>query len=458
MTRAALHDVSLAALVCAAPALAHRLSPAFFGLTETAPNSFDVQWKVSISGGLAAVLEPQVPDGCSLTESVRTYVVEDMRLQHGAVSCPEGLAGKAFTVNGLAQTQTDVLLRVDYLDGTASNQRLTPDAPTSTIPERPSTFEVVRTYLVLGVEHILLGIDHLLFVLALLLIVNGIGRLVATVTAFTVAHSITLGAATLGLVHVPSAPVEAIIALSILFLASELARRARRRRCGRRGNLTRRFPWLVAFAFGLLHGFGFAGALSEVGVPQHAVPLALAVLQRRRRARPARCSSQPCSASRGSCGSSARARAGDLAARRRLRHRLRRCVLGRRAHDRRFRMIRCDGECEPARNTEFQVEAQATAVLGEAIRDADGVELQEQDLEAVLARGRDAELPLVLEQLGSCRSSTVEPCGLAVVPILEYVRPPVHRAVADAPARGADVELEPCAEAQQRAAVRRRSD
>jgi hydrogenase/urease accessory protein HupE len=264
----------LAALLCAAPAFAHRLSPAFFGLTETAPNTFDVQWKVSISGGLAAVLEPQVPAGCALTEVVRTYVIDDVRLQHGALACGDGLAGKTFTVNGLAQTQTDVLLRVDYLDGTASNQRLTPDAPTVEIPERPGAFEVVRTYLVLGVEHILLGIDHLLFVLALLLIVNGIGRLVATVTAFTVAHSITLGAATLGLVHVPSAPVEAIIALSILFLASELARQNAAGASGT-DDLTRRFPWLVAFAFGLLHGFGFAGALSEVGMPEHAVPLAL---------------------------------------------------------------------------------------------------------------------------------------------------------------------------------------
>ena len=129
----------------------------------------------------------------------------------------------------------------------------------------------------LGIEHILLGIDHLLFVLALLLLVNGVGRLVATVTAFTVAHSITLGAATLGFVHVPSAPVEAIIALSILFLASELARR-RAAAGGVRdeaANLTARFPWIVAFSFGLLHGFGFAGALSEVGVPEQAVPLAL---------------------------------------------------------------------------------------------------------------------------------------------------------------------------------------
>jgi hypothetical protein len=275
MTRLAVCAALLAATLFAAPAVAHRLSPAYFGLTETAPNAFDVQWKVSISGGLAAVLEPRVPDGCSLTEGVRTYVVDDVRLQHGAVSCPNGLAGKAFTVDGLAQTQTDVLLRIAYLDGTASNQRLTPDAPTVTIPLRPSALEVVRTYLVLGVEHILLGIDHLLFVLALLLIVKGIGRLVATVTAFTVAHSITLGAATLGIVHVPSAPVEAVIALSILFLASELARQRPGESSSENANLTRRFPWVVAFAFGLLHGFGFAGALSEVGMPQQAVPLAL---------------------------------------------------------------------------------------------------------------------------------------------------------------------------------------
>jgi hydrogenase/urease accessory protein HupE len=264
----------LVALAAAAPALAHRLSPAYFGLTETAPDTFDVQWKVSISGGLAAVLEPQVPVGCSLTEPVRTYVVDDVRFQHAALQCAGGLAGKTFTVSGLSSTQTDVLLRVDYLDGSASNQRLTPDAPTVTIPERPSALEVVRTYTLLGIEHILLGIDHLLFVLALLLLVNGVGRLVATVTAFTVAHSITLGAATLGFVHVPSAPVEATIALSILFIAAELARQ-QVGMAPAAANLTTRFPWLVAFAFGLLHGYGFAGALSEVGMPAQAVPLAL---------------------------------------------------------------------------------------------------------------------------------------------------------------------------------------
>jgi hypothetical protein len=273
---AAWHVPVLAALLWASPTLGHRLSPAFFGLTETAPNVFAVQWKVSISGGLAAVLEPKVPDGCSIANGVRTYTLDDVRLQHATLECPSGLAGKDFTVNGLSQTQTDVLLRVDYLDGSSSNQRLTPEAPLARIPERPSVLEVVQTYTVLGVEHILLGIDHLLFVLALLLLVRGFGRLVATVTAFTVAHSVTLGAATLGFVQVPSAPVEAVIALSILFLASELARR-RAVASGIVGaeNLTARFPWIVAFAFGLLHGFGFAGALSEVGVPQQAVPLAL---------------------------------------------------------------------------------------------------------------------------------------------------------------------------------------
>lgn len=265
----------LAAVLCALPAFAHRLSPAFFGLTETAPNVFDVQWKVSISGGLAAVLEPRIPDGCLLLGTVRTYTLDDVRLQHGTLDCPAGVGGKDFTVNGLGQTQTDVLLRIDYLNGSSSNHRLTPDAPAVTIPAQPSAFEIVRTYLVLGVEHILLGIDHLLFVLALLLLVHGFGRLVATVTAFTAAHSITLGAATLGFVHVPSAPVEAIIALSILFLASELARREAVAGPNSAVNLTTRFPWVVAFAFGLLHGFGFAGALSEVGVPQQAVPLAL---------------------------------------------------------------------------------------------------------------------------------------------------------------------------------------
>jgi hypothetical protein len=280
----------LALVLLAFPALAHRLSPAFFGLTETAPDLYAVQWKVSISGGLASALEPKVPAGCTLVGDVRTYVVnEDVRFQHGTLSCPGGIGGRELTIDGLELTQTDVLLRVDYLDGTASNQRLTPAAPSARIPVRPSALDVMRAYTLLGVEHILGGVDHLLFVLALLLLVRGVGRLVATVTAFTLAHSVTLAAATLGFVHVPGAPVEATIALSILFLASELARRplagngsgappavaAVGSSGDPRADLTARFPWLVAFSFGLLHGFGFASALSEVGMPTKAVPLAL---------------------------------------------------------------------------------------------------------------------------------------------------------------------------------------
>jgi hypothetical protein len=273
--RAASLVAALAAALLAAPALAHRLSPAFFGLTETSPDVYAVQWKVSISGGLASALEPKVPQGCSLSGDVRTYVVnEDVRFQHGTMSCPGGIGGRELKIEGLELTQTDVLLRVDYLDGSSSNQRLTPSEPSVVIPARPSALEVIRTYTVLGIGHILGGVDHLLFVLALLLLVRGIGRLVATVTAFTLAHSVTLAAATLGFVHVPSAPVEATIALSILFLASELARQPLAG-TDARADLTARFPWLVAFSFGLLHGFGFAGALSEVGVPQKAVPLAL---------------------------------------------------------------------------------------------------------------------------------------------------------------------------------------
>ena len=130
--------------------------------------------------------------------------------------------------------------------------------------------QIVKTYTWLGIEHILLGIDHLLFVLALLLIVNGKRRLLWTITAFTIAHSLTLAGATLGIVQIPQKPVEAVIALSILFLAMEIVHGQR----GRPGAAAR-WPWLVAFVFGLLHGFGFAGALAEVGLPQQAIPLAL---------------------------------------------------------------------------------------------------------------------------------------------------------------------------------------
>ena len=165
---------------------------------------------------------------------------------------------------------TDVLVRVENLDDTTQVTRVTPSSPSFVVAATPSALEVTRTYLVLGVEHILFGIDHLLFVLALLILVKGWRKLVGTITAFTIAHSITLAAATLGFVHVPGKPVEATIALSIVFVACEIVHR-----CQGRSGLTETWPWVIAFSFGLLHGLGFASALREVGLPQNAIPLAL---------------------------------------------------------------------------------------------------------------------------------------------------------------------------------------
>jgi hydrogenase/urease accessory protein HupE len=173
-------------------------------------------------------------------------------------------------VSGLSATVVDVLARVQRSDGTTQVVRLIPSAPAFVVEDAPRWSAIAATYLGLGVEHILLGIDHLLFVLAMLLLVSSWRRLVATITAFTVAHSITLALATLGFVHVPPKPIEAAIALSIVFVAVEIVH-------GRMGRLgpTERWPWMVAFVFGLLHGLGFASALRAVGLPESAIPTAL---------------------------------------------------------------------------------------------------------------------------------------------------------------------------------------
>jgi hydrogenase/urease accessory protein HupE len=182
----------------------------------------------------------------------------------------EPLTGKTIVIDGLSALQTDVLLAIEFNDGVRHSAILRPGSPEFTVPLKASRWEVAVSYWRMGVVHILEGIDHLLFVLALLLIVSGFMPLLKAVTAFTVAHSITLALATLGMVHVPPKPTEAIIALSIVFLATEFIHK----RDGRVG-LTERYPWMIAFIFGLFHGLGFAGALSEIGVPQHEVPLAL---------------------------------------------------------------------------------------------------------------------------------------------------------------------------------------
>jgi hydrogenase/urease accessory protein HupE len=180
------------------------------------------------------------------------------------------LIGQALSIEGLSATSTDVLVRIESLEGAIQTERLSPTKTSFIIQAVPGSGEVAATYLRLGVEHILFGFDHLLFVLALVVLVREWRRVAVTVTAFTIAHSITLAAATLGFVNVPGPPVEATIALSIMLVSVEILN-------ARRGkpSVTARLPWLVAFSFGLLHGFGFAGALAEVGLPQHAIPVAL---------------------------------------------------------------------------------------------------------------------------------------------------------------------------------------
>ncbi len=263
--------VVLFAWLAAAGANADVFRPAYLELRETGHGEYDVLWKVPALGEdlrLSAYVE--FPDGTEvLTEPQASHAggawVERWRIRRGG-----GLAGQTVTIVGNAVGVTDIIARVERLDGSSQVERLQSAKPQFVVEAPTGTAELAWSYLVLGVEHILGGIDHLLFVLALLLVVRGSWRIVATITAFTVAHSITLVAATVGWVHVPGPPVEAIIALSIVFVAAEVVHGQR----GRAG-LTARAPWVVAFSFGLLHGLGFAGALAEVGLPQTAIPVAL---------------------------------------------------------------------------------------------------------------------------------------------------------------------------------------
>ena len=245
--------------------------PAYLEISERPDDRYDVFWKVpSVGGGTRLSAYVQLPDAAEVTREPRVVEAGGAWNERWQVHVPGGLVGHSIAIEGNAVGVTDVIARVVRLDGSAQVERLPIDRPVFIVKPPMGHGEVAWSYLVLGVEHILGGIDHLLFVLALLLIVRGGRRILATVTAFTVAHSITLVAATLGWVHVPGPPVEAIIALSIAFVAMEILHGLD----GRPG-LTARAPWIVAFSFGLLHGFGFAGALQEVGLPQTAIPTAL---------------------------------------------------------------------------------------------------------------------------------------------------------------------------------------
>jgi hydrogenase/urease accessory protein HupE len=271
MRKPSLLLVAVALLAAAVPARADEFKPGYLQLLQLDDETYDVLWKIpAIDESTTLKVRPQFPEGTEALTPVRSTFSRGITVQRWRIRVPQGLDGKAVFFSQLSETRIDVLARLVRLDGTVQLERILPVNPSFVGRPSPGPLEIVRTYTILGVEHILSGFDHLLFVLALVLLVQGTRRLLVTITAFTAAHSLTLAGATLGWLQVPGPPVEASIALSIVFVASEIVH-ARQGRY----SVTQRYPWVVAFTFGLLHGFGFAGALAEVGLPQSSIPVAL---------------------------------------------------------------------------------------------------------------------------------------------------------------------------------------
>ena len=250
---------------------AHEARPAYLEIKEAAPGQFSVLWRTPVLAGMRLPLALQMPEGVRNVKPPEVDELADSLVERRWIDVgPNGLAGKRIEIAGLELTITDALVRVELLDGRTIQAIARPSHPWVEIAATQSRWEVTGTYIVEGVRHILFGADHLLFVLGLLLIVRSGWMLVKTITAFTVAHSITLAVATLGYASAPALPLNAAIALSILFLGPEIVRVWRGET-----SFTIRHPWVVAFAFGLLHGFGFATAMTSAGLPRQELPLAL---------------------------------------------------------------------------------------------------------------------------------------------------------------------------------------
>ncbi len=258
-------------VLTAPPAFAHEVRPAYLQITERGDGHIDVLFKQPSTTSLAVKLEPDISGG--LLSAQPSFVDSGLgyqtRIWRKLDAGQTGLGGRSVTVHGLDRSITDALVVVHYADGHDLQQLLRPNDASLSLDARGDNLPVF-TYLSLGVTHILTGYDHLLFVLGLVLLVRGVPVLLKTITAFTVAHSITLALTALGLMHVRPALIEAMVALSIVFVAVELANVS----LGRT-SITQRWPWLIAFTFGLLHGAAFAGALAEIGLPKANIPLAL---------------------------------------------------------------------------------------------------------------------------------------------------------------------------------------
>lgn len=249
---------------------AHEIRPAFIQIEQTDETTYNVYWKIPRLGDAIPRINIAFPEGFTVAELKKPNPIPGFVLYAYKISSTTSLNGSVIGINGLDKTLIDVLVNVNFINGEKVSFMLQPDNTAKVIPEKETLMNTIKTYLVLGIEHILLGIDHLLFVLALVLITPGFRKLIKTITAFTVAHSITLSLSALGFVGLPGPPVEAIIALSIVFLAIEILKYNKGEK-----SLTITYPWVVAFSFGLLHGFGFAGALTDIGLPQTTIPSAL---------------------------------------------------------------------------------------------------------------------------------------------------------------------------------------
>ena len=256
-------------LLCGQMAAAHEVRPAYLELRARNDLSFDMMLKLPALGGRPLRISLQMPESCRVDQT-GAQETPGAEVIVGVVVCTRSPYGRLARLEGLQNTLTDALVRVVQPSGEVATLRLTPEDPSFLTPKPTSRLDVFKTYGLLGIAHILTGFDHLAFVAGLLILVGTLRRLLATVTAFTLAHSLTLTAATLGLIHVPPAPVEALIALSIMLVAAEVVAVS----FGRRGPIAQR-PARIAFTFGLLHGLGFASALREAGLPPQEIPISL---------------------------------------------------------------------------------------------------------------------------------------------------------------------------------------
>ena len=264
--------VALFSLTVTQVAHAHRFAPSLLKVNEIADQQYNMVWKTPAQGTSNVPLRPVWPDSCEVKNASPPQMEGTGKVSSWQLHCSglgeDGLVGETLGVAGLGANQASAMVMVSLLDGRQYQQVLNAEQPEFVVPLESSAGNVMSDYSLLGIEHIWGGIDHLLFVFGLLLLVGGGTRLLWTITAFTVGHSITLSLVTLGYFDYPVALVEFTIALSIFVLAVELTR-------VRKHDMLWRNPWWLAGGFGLLHGMGFAGALAETGLPQDNLPLAL---------------------------------------------------------------------------------------------------------------------------------------------------------------------------------------